>query len=123
TQIGSDIATTATSTPLDIAVHRQNWASARYALDACNSSGCTRSNEVPISSGMIAAIGYVKASNTEAFDQFGYSVAVSGDGSTLVVGALGEDSNATGINGMQADNSFRPSANTTAGFTGAVYVF
>ena len=42
---------------------------------------------------------YLKASNTDAFDVFGRSVAVSGD--TVVVGALNEESNATGINGDQ----------------------
>ena len=59
---------------------------------------------------------YVKASNTGGGDQFGVlSVALSGDGSTLVVGAFNESSNATGINGNQADNSATDS--------GAVYVF
>jgi len=58
---------------------------------------------------------YVKASNTEAGDQFGISVALSGDGNTLAVGATGEASAATGIGGNQADNS-------GAG-AGAVYVF
>jgi hypothetical protein len=61
---------------------------------------------------------YVKASNTgekDEGDQFGYSVAVSGDGSTLAVGAIGEDSSATGINGNQGDNS--------ANGAGAVYLF
>lgn len=56
---------------------------------------------------------YVKASNTGVSDLFGYSVALSGD--TLVMGAYQEDSNATGINGNQADNSSSES--------GAVYVF
>lgn len=56
---------------------------------------------------------YLKASNTEAFDWFGYSVAISGD--TIVVGAFGEDSNAIGLNGNQASNS--------ALFAGAAYVF
>jgi len=56
---------------------------------------------------------YLKASNTEAGDQFGYSVAVSGD--TVVVGAYGEDSSATGVNGNQASNS--------ADASGAVYIF
>ena len=56
---------------------------------------------------------YVKASNTETFDQFGYSVAVDGD--TVVVGAIGEASNATGVGGNQADNSLQQS--------GAAYVF
>jgi trimeric autotransporter adhesin len=58
---------------------------------------------------------YVKASNTDADDHFGYRVALSGDGSTLAVGASTEDSNATGIDGNQADDS--------APSSGAVYVF
>ena len=67
---------------------------------------------------------YIKASNTgqaavgDGFpegDQFGYSIALSSDGNTLAVGAIGEDSNATGINGDQSDNS--------AGQAGAAYVF
>ncbi len=67
---------------------------------------------------------YIKASNTgnaavgENFaegDQFGYSIGLSDDGNTLAVGAIGEDSNATGVNGDQADNS--------ANQSGAAYVF
>jgi cysteine-rich repeat protein len=57
---------------------------------------------------------YIKASNTNAGDEFG-SIALSGDGATLAVGAFLEDSAATGINGNQADNS--------AISSGAVYVF
>jgi len=56
---------------------------------------------------------YLKASNTDSNDEFGVSVAISGD--TIVVGALGESSSATGVNGNQADNS--------ASFSGAAYVF
>jgi len=60
---------------------------------------------------------YLKASNSGEFngsgDGFGYSVAVSGD--TVIVGAVGEDSNASGVNGNQADNSATDS--------GAAYVF
>ena len=55
---------------------------------------------------------YVKASNNRASALFGGSVALSGD--TLAVGAVGESSNATGLNGNQAD--------TSASFAGAVYV-
>jgi len=61
---------------------------------------------------------YLKASNTgekAEGDQFGYSVSVSGDGNTIAVGAIGEDSAATGINGNQQDNS--------AAGSGATYVF
>lgn len=35
---------------------------------------------------------YVKASNTDAGDEFGTAVALSGDGETLAVGAVFEDS-------------------------------
>lgn len=56
---------------------------------------------------------YIKASNTGVSDGFGTSVAVSGD--TVVVGAPQEDSDATGVNGNEADES-------TSG-AGAVYVF
>ena len=56
---------------------------------------------------------YLKASNTDADDDFGLSVAVSGD--TIVVAAVYEDSNATGVNGSQSDNS--------APVSGAAYVF
>ena len=47
---------------------------------------------------------YVKASNTDAGDQFGWSVALSGD--TLAVGAHGEDSAGTGIDGDQSNTGF-----------------
>ena len=58
---------------------------------------------------------YVKASNTQAGDFFSLSASLSDDGNTLAVGALSEDSNASGIDGNQADNS--------AAASGAVYVF
>src|SRR5204863_6955164 len=58
---------------------------------------------------------YVKASNTGANDQFGFSIALSADGNTMAVSAVYEDSGATGINGNQNDNSVPDS--------GAVYVF
>jgi hypothetical protein len=67
------------------------------------------------SSGSWAQDVFVKASNTEERDNFGWSVALSGDGSTLAVGAQGEDSNATGIGGVETNN-FRIES-------GAVYVY
>ncbi|MFN0126082.1 MAG: integrin [Verrucomicrobiales bacterium] len=56
---------------------------------------------------------YLKASNPGVDNFFGSSVAVEGE--TIVVGAAGEDSNATGVNGNQANNS--------AAWAGAAYVF
>ena len=58
---------------------------------------------------------YLKASNAEANDQFGYSVAISADGAVIAVGALWESGGIGGINVDGADNS--------AGRSGAVYVF
>lgn len=56
---------------------------------------------------------YIKASNTGSGDSFGDAVALSGN--TLVVGAWGERSNATGVNGNQSNDSVM--------FSGAAYVF
>jgi cadherin-like protein/FG-GAP repeat protein/fibronectin type III domain protein len=56
---------------------------------------------------------YIKSSNTGTYDFFGYNVAISGD--TLAVGAIGEDSNATGVDGDQL--------NDYASESGAVYVY
>jgi len=67
----------------------------------------------PIVVDPIAQQAYLKASNTGAGDDFGISVAISGD--TVVVGARFEDSNATGVNGTESNNS--------AGSSGAAYVF
>ena len=58
---------------------------------------------------------YIKASNAEAFDEFGSSVAMSGDGRTVVVGARMENGAATTVNGDQTNNE--------AGQSGAAYVF
>jgi hypothetical protein len=56
---------------------------------------------------------YVKASNTHDQLWFGGAVAISGD--TMAVGAVGDSSAATGIDGNQSD--------TSAARSGAVYVF
>jgi hypothetical protein len=56
---------------------------------------------------------YLKPSNTDVGDTFGWSVAISGD--TVVVGAFGEDSKASGVDGQGMDDS--------SGGSGAAYVF
>jgi hypothetical protein len=167
-QVGGDLLTTSYfhSVPLWQRVN------ARYIVQACNAGGCTNSATLDVSGLISNAIGYLKAStpgtgdmfggaaalsndgntlavgaigegnivpnsgaayvftrsdgswNQQAYlkasnpgsgDAFGVSIALSGDGNTLAVGAYHEDSNATGINGNQADNS-APDA-------GAAYVF
>ncbi|HWO19249.1 MAG TPA: DUF4215 domain-containing protein, partial [Kofleriaceae bacterium] len=76
--------------------------------NANNDDGCNNDCKVSLST-------YIKASNTGKGDHFGLSVALSADGSTLAVGAFGEDSAASGIGGNQDDNS--------AERAGAVYVY
>ncbi len=72
-----------------------------------------RGARYPITIDPIAQQAYLKASNTDIGDAFGTALAVSGD--TVVIGAPDEDSEATGVNGNNADNSSDSS--------GAAYVF
>jgi trimeric autotransporter adhesin len=110
-QIGEDMVDESVS--LEMPLHRRFGAS--YVIRACNALGCADSAGVEVVDSMVDAIGYVKASNTEANDAFGTSVALSDDGSTLAVGASGDGSDATGIDGDQTSNG--------ASGSGAVYVF
>jgi len=75
-------------------------------------SGATRSYTLVLARGPAT---YVKASNTDTGDRFGYAVSLSADGTRLAVGAFSEASSATGIDGPQGDNG--------AAGSGAVYVF
>lgn len=75
-----------------------------------------KSNEMTISTDVVnSLIQYIKAHNTESDDNFGHAIALSGDGNTLAVGAYGEDSNVTIIDGDPLNNLL-PMA-------GAVYVY
>ena len=112
TQVAT-LATDSTSHSLEVALH--NRVNARYILQACNASGCADSAPVAVSGNLANAIGYFKASNTDAGDLFGGAIALSATGDTLAIGAASEDSNATGVGGNQSDDS--------ASASGAVYVF
>ncbi len=87
---------------------------AQYQVQACNTLGCSALTAA-ITPDLTQAIGYFKASNTKTQSGFGYVLALSADANTLAVGAVGESSNATGINGDQANASLKTA--------GAVYVF
>lgn len=63
--------------------------------------------------GASAQSAYLKAPHADAFDEFGTSVAVSGN--FAVVGALAEGSNATGVDGDASNNA--------APMAGAAYVY
>lgn len=101
----------ANATQHDLEVFLPARVNARYMLQACNSVGCTDSAAVSVSAPLTQSIGYVKAVNTDENDRLGTHVALSADGSTLAVGAVGESSQGAD----PADNSLDQS--------GAVYVF
>ena len=84
-----------------------------FRLRACNDAGCSPPTPpVGVPTALVEAIGYFKATNTEPSDSFGFAVAVSGDGSTLAVSAVSEDS------GSAAD----PSDDSVAD-SGAIYIY
>jgi len=127
TQISEDL--DASTLSFDHRVALYSRVSARYLIQSCRAANCVNSDVQFVSGTLDDAIGYIKASNTgggevvtgigapfvSGGDRFGSSVSVSADGNTLAIGAPGEDSAATGINGDQEDNSALDS--------GAVYVF
>ena len=107
----------ATSHKVEIPVHLTDWVNAEYLVEACNAneSTCLSSTAQTLTAAdAIASIGYFKASNNGAGDYFGGSIALSGDGNTLAVGAYHEAGSSTGIN-SNADDS--------ATDAGAVYLF
>jgi hypothetical protein len=114
TQVGADVAAPTTSASLDVSVHTFKWAAASVRVEACNATACSGSPAMSVSDAMLGAIGYLKAASIDAGDSLGAGVAISGDGTTVVVGAPSEDSNATGIDGNAALNG--------APNSGAVYV-
>ena len=114
TQLGTDL--TGHQLTLDIPVHLTDWLNATYLVEAHDDAGIIGfSDQLAITDHLLTTIGYIKASNTDAEDAFGVTVALSADGNTLAVGAPGEDSDSGLINGDQDDNS--------AAESGAVYVY
>jgi len=88
---------------------------ARYRLQACNGTRCKNVARAGIE-GIDGGIGYFKASNPAARDQFGEGLAMSADGQLLAVGAPSED----GLNEGIDSTPNRGAADTDVG---AVYVF
>ncbi len=106
----------ATSYTKEIKRRSSGWSNTRYQLEACNSSlKCSTSEEIDIKEFILSGIPPVTATKGGLSDYFGLSVTLSGDGTTLVVGAPGEDSSATGINGDETGDK-QPQS-------GAAYVF
>ncbi|MBI3772000.1 MAG: integrin [Gammaproteobacteria bacterium] len=122
-QVGGDIASTELSKTLGIeAIHFYDWPNMSYLMKACDANGCSDySNEVTLVGASAKAVGYFKASNTDANDYFGWAMALSADGQTLAVGAFNEGSDGTAIEVPNAANSKQ--ANNAAPKSGAVYVY
>ena len=86
------------------AIYEQSDADGVNGDDGNNSADEARAAYVFVRDGTAwSQQAYLKASNSDHSDYFGTSVAIDGD--TLVIGAIGERSNATGVNGDQSDNS------------------
>jgi hypothetical protein len=111
-QVGSDIASGVEEYEHTVALY--NRINASYILQSCNDSGCTDSDATHITGTLDDAIGYVAPIYVQDDDNFGYSIALSDDGSILAVGATGNNSSVSGNTcayGSSSSNS------------GAVYVF
>lgn len=113
-QLGGDLAVT-TSTD-EIAAHLADWVNTSYVVQACNSNGCTDSVARTLApENSVSAIGYLEAAVATLNRGLGVSVAMSADGSTLAVGAMGDSSGIAGIDGDPNDTSMPGS--------GAVHIF
>jgi hypothetical protein len=108
--VGGQVAGTSTS----VQVFLPERLNASYQVRACTADGCGAPSAA-VRPDVNRAIGYFKASNAAANGAFGASVALSADGTTLAVGATGDDSGATGVDG-DPNNSSTFQA-------GAVYVY
>ncbi|MBK8170954.1 MAG: hypothetical protein IPK60_11510 [Sandaracinaceae bacterium] len=116
-RFGSNVRLAADGDTLAVSAYDEGSNSPGIGGDQSN-NGATGSGAVYIfvrSGGVWTQQVYIKSSNPQMDDQFGYGMALAADGTTLAVGAQYEASAAVGVGGNQADN--------TAYGAGAVYVF
>lgn len=120
TQVGSDILPGLEKYIHIIPLHKRNRA--KYILQSCVSpSECVDSQEMAVvddlenANNLFLSSVYFKASTISRNQEFGKDVAITEDGNTIAISAVGERSSATGING---DDSLQ-----NAPASGAVYVF
>ncbi len=118
-EFGGSVSLSADGNTLAVGAHRENGASTGVNGgqddNIASNSGAVYVFRFSTGSSTWSQQAYIKASNTEANDNFGYSLSLSADGNTLAVGARFENSSSTGVNGAQNGN--------TASGSGAVYVF
>ncbi|MFN7121248.1 MAG: hypothetical protein ACK4NM_04360, partial [Hydrogenophaga sp.] len=84
----------ANTTQHDVSVFLPDQVNARYILQACNAAGCADAASANVEAALLnSAVGYFKASLPSG--RAGQSVALSGDGSTLAVGAPNDNNQVT----------------------------
>ncbi|MEC9374911.1 MAG: FG-GAP repeat protein [Pseudomonadota bacterium] len=89
-EVGFNIDTGIYTAELDISVHLQDWENARYLVESCRVDDvCVFLGEQGAPGLSATAIQYVKVS-TASQASFGFSLALSEDGSTFASGAIGE---------------------------------
>lgn len=91
-QQGDDLPSSVTSLTWTLPLHLFDWTYARYRLGACNSAGCTYSDEVSVSDLRTLAVGYFKALTNKTNSRFGNDTDLSPDGRNFVVAAPLDDS-------------------------------
>jgi hypothetical protein len=90
--VGAEIAAPTTHLDVPVSVPLVDWRAGRYRVDACNADGCTTGTPLGIANAMLGSIGLVTASGGQGRDLYGSTIALSADGTTLVVGAA-QDAN------------------------------
>jgi hypothetical protein len=89
-QFGDDLGASVTTMHYRFPLHLYFWTYARYRLAACNSAGCTRSTEVPVSTLRRFAVGYFKPAQTLIGQRFAADTDLSADGRNFVSAAPGD---------------------------------
>jgi len=89
-QQGDNLDASVTSTRFRLPLHLYFWTYARYRLAACNSAGCTRSAEVPVSLLRRFAVGYFKPAQTLIGQRFAGDTDLSASGRDFVSAAPGD---------------------------------
>lgn len=91
TQVGGDVTDNLAGEL--VPVHRLEWGVPAYYVIACNQFGCSAPSTVlQTSTAMPEAVGYFKASNTMEGGDYGSAIALSADGTVMVIGADGDAS-------------------------------
>jgi hypothetical protein len=89
-QLGGNYPGGTTYVRFRLPLHLFDWTWARYRVAACNSTGCTRSNEVSVDALRRDAVGYFKTPAPNMFEQFGYDTDISPDGLSFVAAATSD---------------------------------